>query len=79
MIWDFIQRRALEEAGARARREHAAWLTWALASNEAVPRIPVRRVDLGGFSQQVKREPGPAHAERWWALALGAVPDQNAE
>lgn len=79
MIWDFRRKKTLEEAGELARRQHSQWLTHILASGLNLPRIPVRRVDDGGFAHQMQRKLGPQHAEKWWSLALERVPaDTNA-
>lgn len=82
MIWDFGRKKRLEEAGELARRQHSQWLTRALASTQPVPHIPVRRVDEGGFTGQMRRKHGPGRAETWWTLALERVPTnvtENAE
>ena len=79
MIWDFLRKRQREEAGALARRQHSAWLTRAMASGRAFPRIPTRPVDLGGFQGQMGRKAGPSRAETWWRLALERVPDEKSE
>jgi hypothetical protein len=55
------------------RRMHERWLTRALSSGRAYPRLPIRRVDQGGFDA-VRREPAArARADRWWELALDRV------
>lgn len=79
MIWDFFSKKQREEAGALARRQHSDWLTRALASGRAFPRIPTRRVDQGGFQGQAERKAGPSRAETWWKLALDRVPDEQSE
>lgn len=79
MIWDFWRKSATEEAGELARRQHSRWLTKVLASRQILPRIPLRRVDQGGFSNQMQRKHGPNHAEKWWALALERVPDDSGQ
>lgn len=72
MIGRLLNRRAaLEEAGARARREHSDWLTRALQSGARWPRIPTRRVSQGGFAEFMSRQDGPRRAERWWDAAIG--------
>ncbi|HYF15758.1 MAG TPA: hypothetical protein VD971_11880 [Phycisphaerales bacterium] len=71
MFWKrLLDRTALGTPGAAARHAHSQWLTEAFASDRDYPRIPVRRVADGGFSALMSRENGPAHAERWWSLAL---------
>ncbi|MEX2218360.1 MAG: hypothetical protein WD749_06325 [Phycisphaerales bacterium] len=55
------------------RRAHERWLTAALASPRPIPRIPVRRVDRGGFDRLRARPGGRELAERWWSLALAVA------
>lgn len=45
MRWSPFSRQERPDAGARFRREHEAWLTWAFASGARFPLIPLRRVD----------------------------------
>lgn len=73
MLGRFLSRRGvLEEAGARARREHSAWLTAALREGGARwPRIPTRLVSEGGFARVLARRDGAARCERWWGAAIG--------
>ncbi|MDX2148395.1 MAG: hypothetical protein SFZ23_12815 [Planctomycetota bacterium] len=61
------------DPGEVARRLHSAWLTAALASGRRFPRIPLRRVDAGGFDWLMSRPEGPQRAERWWKRALRRV------
>lgn len=75
MRWDFWRKADWEEAGERARRLHSAWLTEALASAKRQPRIPVRKVDEGGFTRMTGTPEGKARSERWWSLALERVDD----
>ena len=73
MIWTFWRAGDRVEAGELARREHSRWLTRALRSGRAYPRIPVRRVDDGGYGFLARRTDGPARAQRWWSRALDRV------
>jgi len=73
MLWRFFQRDDLTPRAVEFRRVHEAWLTRALSSPRAVPRIPVRRHDDGGFGPLLKRPTGRSHAERWWSLAFDRV------
>jgi len=57
-------------AAAAYRRVHERWLTWALASDAPIPRIPVKRVSDGGFSRLTARPRGRELAERWWRTAF---------
>jgi hypothetical protein len=59
--------------GEMMRNAHSAWLTEALASKREYPRIPIRRVDEGGFSKLLARDNGEALAARWWDAALERV------
>jgi len=63
----------LEEAGARTRREHGAFLTRAVRQPRDFPRIPRRGVDQGGFDPLLRRANGATLAARWWTLALQRV------
>lgn len=55
------------------RRVHERWLTRALSSRKAYPRIPIRRVDHGGFDLVRSQPAARARADRWWELALERV------
>lgn len=65
------------------RRGHGAWLTRALdrgvargpESGHRYPRIPLRKVDDGGFSGLVAKPGGRLLAEMWWTAALDRVDD----
>ncbi len=53
--------------------ETSVFLTWALSSGVDLPRIPVRRVDEGGFDRLL-RLPGARRAlGRWWMRTLDVV------
>ncbi len=58
----------------RAIREHSSWLTRAVAAwksgQDTTPRIPVREVSEGGFSELVASPTGRAWADRWWESTL---------
>lgn len=57
-------------AGERARRLHSHWLTEALRSGKEMPRIPLRRVEDGGWEDLLAKPKGRDAAERWWRRAL---------
>lgn len=59
--------------GSIFRRIHERWLTRALQSAKVYPRIPVRRVDEGGFDEVRSRPEARAHADQWWERALERV------
>jgi hypothetical protein len=55
------------------RRVHERWLTRALERAIRYPRIPIRRVDDGGFEDVRRSSSARARANRWWDLALERV------
>jgi hypothetical protein len=57
-------------AGERARLLHSRWLTDAMRSGRPMPRIPLRRVEVGGWEELLARPKGRDVAERWWRRAL---------
>ncbi|MBU6412383.1 MAG: hypothetical protein KGS45_02830 [Planctomycetes bacterium] len=57
-------------AGERARLLHSRWLTEALRSGRDLPRIPLRRVEEGGWEELLAKPKGRDVAERWWRRAL---------
>lgn len=59
--------------GAFARFIHSRWLTRAIAGGKPYPRIPVRRVDAGGWDELMRTPEGRQSAERWWSSALASV------
>ena len=50
--------------------ETSVFLSWALSTPRAMPRIPRRRVDEGGFAALLKRPGARALVDRWWARVL---------
>jgi hypothetical protein len=51
-------------------QQTSAFLTWALAEDRGLPRIPRRRVDQGGFAPLL-RQPGVRQmVDRWWTRTL---------
>lgn len=73
VFWRSFGHGDLTSHAERYRRVHERWLTRALASARPIPRIPVRRVDRGGFDRLRDRPGGQDLAERWWALAMATV------
>ncbi len=69
MSWRFNRSEVLDK-GEEFRRLHGEWLTRALRSRRDYPRIPVRRVDEGGFDALRARTNGPSRARRWWDIVL---------
>jgi hypothetical protein len=75
MSWRLFWREELPSLAAAYRRVHEAWLNRAISSGREYPRIPLRRVDQGGFERLMQRPGGPALAEMWWTAALERVDD----
>jgi len=50
--------------------ETSAWLTWALANEQAVPRIPSRSVAAGGFAELLRLPEARAATRHWWSMTL---------
>ncbi len=68
----FGPRRSVETRE-RMIAETSTFLTWALAEERSLPRIPCRAVDLGGFTELVRRPLGRLVASHWWHRALERV------
>lgn len=77
MFRRFFRKDDLLTAGELARRVHSAWLTKALGSRRAYPRIPVKPVTAGGFSELMASPDGPRIAREWWDNALQAVDEES--
>ncbi|MEX0776742.1 MAG: hypothetical protein WD042_13650 [Phycisphaeraceae bacterium] len=71
-IGSFLTRKRRPPRDLRLRMidETSAFLTWALAEERQVPRIPCRRVDDGGFEALLARPGARALARRWWGNVL---------
>ena len=65
-----------KDARRRAIAETSAFLSWALRTDQPLPRIPRRRVDRGGFSEMMKRPLAGKIVAAWWAQALERVRDR---
>ncbi len=59
--------------------ETSAWLTWAMSSGQALPRIPRRRVGLGGFRDILQRPGARAAVYHWWSRTLSFVESIHAD
>lgn len=68
----YRQRRPAD-ARRRAIAETSAFLSWALATDPPMPRIPRRRVDRGGFADLLKRPNAAGMIAYWWDKALDRV------
>jgi hypothetical protein len=66
------------DARRQAIAETNAFLTWALARERGLPRIPRRKVDAGGFSELLKLPMARTVVDHVWGRLLGAVrePDE---
>lgn len=54
----------------KARLQHQRWLNRAMAGDTRALRIPVRRVDEGGFNHLRTIPGGRQWAEHWWTEAI---------
>ncbi len=63
------------DARRRAIAETSAFLSWALSTDQPLPRIPRRRVDRGGFSDMLRRPMAGKIILNWWAQALDRIRD----
>jgi len=75
MIWSWPTRRNPQARAEAMRRAHSRFLSAAILSADAFPRIPVRRVDQGGFRTLMSGPRGRAAAAAWWERAFGQLPD----
>ena len=75
MLWRFFSRDDLSSKADAFRRTHERWLSRALHSPTSPPRIPIRRVDEGGFDSLLSRPRGQEVAARWWRMAFARVDD----
>lgn len=53
--------------------ETSLWLTRALRANPPPPRIPTRRVDLGGFASLIQAPAARAAVFHWWGKTLDVI------
>ena len=72
MRWDFWRKRDWRTVGQRYAAEHSAWLTRAVRLGNA-PRIPVKKVEEGGFDRMMARPGGEERASQWWGAAFERV------
>lgn len=87
MFRRILNRRALIEAGERARMVHSLWLSHHLVGRSGIgsgnpgtavgglPDIPSRKVVDGGFDELIATPLGKAWAEDWWHCAMEQVED----
>ena len=54
----------------RMIRETNAFLSWSLSKDRGLPRIPRRRVDMGGFGTILRHPGARALIRRWWLRIL---------
>lgn len=79
MIWSWLTGRDRESRADAMRRTHSRFLSAALGHESELPRIPVRRVDRGGFGPLMARARGRRAAEEWWSRAFARLPDTGDE
>ena len=58
------------DARKKAIAETSAFLTWALAKERNLPRIPRRSVAEGGFSKLLDRPVARVVVRHWWGRTL---------
>ncbi len=75
MLWSSHSRADQASKAQAFRRTHERWLTRAVAAATPAPRIPVRRVDDGGFDDLTATPRGREVAGRWWRMAFSKVRD----
>lgn len=63
------------DARRQAIAETNAFLSWALSTDQQMPRIPRRRVDRGGFGEMMKKPFAANIITYWWAQALDRIRD----
>lgn len=51
----------------------SAWLSWALAQGEELPRIPRRAVGQGGFDDLLQWPGARAAVRHWWMTTLERI------
>ncbi len=73
MLGRLFWRDDVPSLGETYRRVHEAWLSRAVESGHPYPRIPLRKVEDGGFSGLVRRPGGRMLTEMWWMAALDRV------
>jgi len=75
MRWNFFSGAFPLDPAEVARQLHSRWLSRAITSKKAYPRIPVRPVSEGGFSGLTQTEEGRAANDAWWEATLEMVDD----
>ncbi|MEO1235635.1 MAG: hypothetical protein AAFX76_02480 [Planctomycetota bacterium] len=65
--------RAPRDARQKAIAETSAFLSWALAEERNLPRIPRRKVAQGGFAKLLDRPMAKVAVTHWWGRALEKV------
>ncbi|MCB9845002.1 MAG: hypothetical protein H6811_03310 [Phycisphaeraceae bacterium] len=79
MIWNSIRLGTRLAKGALFRRQHSIWLTRAIRGGRRYPRIPLERVDRGGFDHLRAHPAGRHAADSWWVIALRAMEAEDAD
>ena len=77
MLWRWNTGEDLTSKAEAFRRTHERWLSRAIRSAMPVVRIPIRRVDAGGFDDLLSRPRGREAAGRWWRRALARLGDPD--
>ncbi|MGP1309999.1 MAG: hypothetical protein ACTS27_07375 [Phycisphaerales bacterium] len=75
MGFSFNRQRSIRERGEIMRRHTSVWLTWAMMQHDdSLPKIPVRRVDRGGWKFLRNNPLGRWVAWHWWERAFERIP-----
>ena len=61
------------DARRKAIAETSAFLSWALAKERNLPKIPRRSVAQGGFDKLLDRPVAKAVVKHWWGAALSKL------
>jgi hypothetical protein len=77
MFWRSSSSRDLLSKAQAFRSVHERWLSKALRSASPLPRIPVRRMDRGGFDDLLSQPRGRDVADRWWRMAFARTPEEH--
>lgn len=73
-FWNRLSRLEAAAGADGLARELESWLNWALSAETAVlPKIPLRRCDLGGWAAHPEGVGGPDWADQWWATAFACI------
>ena len=73
MIWNPFRHADVPDKAAAFRRVHELFLSRALSSRKPYPRIPTKKVSLGGFDRMMGTAAGRDRAKAWWAIVFAGM------